>query len=425
MKLKIILAILAIFAITANAKIVNLDDLSRMITSGEKDYYIWKFISSPNTTTEDAGKAIEQASYINGSMAKAYEEKTGIHIKAGTFCKTSDCAPPPPSNNSVQGNRYFYQGIKFVKNNELQQAINYFDYSRKITDKPQDRDRATFWVYLLSKDKKYLDMLNESKDVNMYSLLGADFVNGKYPETITPKFKDVEISGFDTTDPIHWAKLKQQMFDPSTNLQNLAEKYKYDSTTSHYAYIKSVASKYTEVYYPLPYEKILSPLPTERQALLYAIARQESRFVPASVSRSFALGMMQIMPFLVKHIANERGESVNLDDMFEPQKALQYSNHQLNYLNKYLQHPLFMAYAYNAGIGFTRGLIRRNDMFKSGAYEPYLSMEKIENLEAREYGKKVLTNYVIYMNKLGVPTRMYPLVQMLNDGTKIDKFRNQ
>jgi soluble lytic murein transglycosylase len=51
-------------------------------------------------------------------------------------------------------------------------------------------------------------------------------------------------------------------------------------------------------------------------------------------------------------------------------------------------------------------------------------MERIENVEAREYGKKVLTNYVIYMNKLGEPTRILPLVQMLNNGTKIDRFRN-
>ncbi len=425
MKLKTIISILALFTIFGNAKIVNLDDLSAMITSGEKDYYIWKFISSPNTTTEDAQKAIEQASYINGSMAKAYAKKTGVYIKAGTFCKTSDCAPPPPSNSTVQGNRYFYQGIKFVKSNEIEQALSYFNYSRQITDKPQDRDRATFWVYLLSQDKKYLDMLNESKDVNIYSLLGADFANIEYPKTITPKFKDVKISGFDITDPIHWARLKQKIFDPNTNLDDLAEKFKYDITTPHYSYIRSVATKYTEIYYPLPYRDALRSLPIERQAILYAIARQESRFIPASVSRSFALGMMQIMPFLIKHIASERGESVNLDDIFDPYKALQYSNHHLNYLDKYLHHPLFTAYAYNAGIGFTRRLIRRNDMFKTtGPYEPYLSIERVENAEAREYGKKVLTNYVVYMNKLGSPTRMYPLVQMLNNGTKIDRFRN-
>jgi len=36
---------------------------------------------------------------------------------------------------------------------------------------------------------------------------------------------------------------------------------------------------------------------TDRKALMLAIARQESKFIPASISRSFALGMMQFMPF--------------------------------------------------------------------------------------------------------------------------------
>jgi hypothetical protein len=37
-------------------------------------------------------------------------------------------------------------------------------------------------------------------------------------------------------------------------------------------------------------------------------------------------------------------------------------------------------------------------------------METIQNEEAKEYGKHVLTNYVIYMNKLGQPTRLLPFL---------------
>ena len=59
----------------------------------------------------------------------------------------------------------------------------------------------------------------------------------------------------------------------------------------------------------------------ERQALIYAIARQESRFVPASVSRSFALGMMQFMPFLIRHVAKEKGQRIDYDDIFKPEKG--------------------------------------------------------------------------------------------------------
>ncbi len=48
----------------------------------------------------------------------------------------------------------------------------------------------------------------------------------------------------------------------------------------------------------------------------------------------------------------------------------------------------------------------------------------MKNEEAREYGKKVLANYVIYMNKLGVKTRIFPLLKTLATPSETDKFRN-
>jgi soluble lytic murein transglycosylase len=50
-------------------------------------------------------------------------------------------------------------------------------------------------------------------------------------------------------------------------------------------------------------------------------------------------------------------------------------------------------------------------------------MEKMTNIEAREYGKRVLTNYVIYMNKLGKPTRLLPYIEQLTIPSKTDRFR--
>ena len=52
-----------------------------------------------------------------------------------------------------------------------------------------------------------------------------------------------------------------------------------------------------------------------------------------------------------------------------------------------------------------------------------MSMEKMKNHEAKEYGKKVLANYVIYLNKLGVTTRIFPLIKTLATPSETDKFR--
>jgi soluble lytic murein transglycosylase len=268
-----------------------------------------------------------------------------------------------------------------------------------------------------------LQKLLKSWDINLYTLLARDILNKKYPETITPKLSKEDLDHYNDQNPIHWAKIKKELFKPNTDLKSLAQDYKAQESIGVYSYILSKASHQREIYFPMPYQDLMSKFPKKRQAIIYAIARQESRFVPASVSRSFALGLMQIMPFLIEHIAKERGEKIDLDEIFNPKKAIIYANHHINYLAKYLHNPLFVAYAYNGGIGFTRRLIERSDYFRKGAYEPYLSIEKIDNVEAREYGKKVLVNYVIYLNKMGIQTRITPYIEELTIPSQTDSFR--
>ena len=109
------------------------------------------------------------------------------------------------------------------------------------------------------------------------------------------------------------------------------------------------------------------------------------------------MGTMQIMPFLSKAIAKELKEPYNIFEQFDAKTNLRYANHHLNYLERKLNHPLFIAYAYNGGIGFTKRLLKTN-LFKKGKYEPYLSMELLPYDETKKYGKKVLINYFVYAN---------------------------
>ena len=142
-----------------------------------------------------------------------------------------------------------------------------------------------------------------------------------------------------------------------------------------------------------------------RKSLIYAIGRQESRFVPTSISSSYAMGVMQIMPFLSKAIAKQLKEPYNIFEQFDAKINLRYANHHLNYLEKKLNHPLYIAYAYNGGIGFTTRLLKTK-LFKKGKYEPYLSMELLPYDETKKYGKKVLTNYFVYQNSINVKDKI-------------------
>jgi len=331
----------------------------------------------------------------------------------------------PPKKNALTYSSLNYLAFHALYQGKEPIASAYFERSAQKARTREEADRALFWAYMTSKNKRYLKKLVQSYDINLYTLLGRDLLKLKYPKTITPALpKAALLSKKEQNSPIYWAKLKQKIFSKKTDLNALAERYRSDATVGYYSYIKTKASREKEQYFPMPYRKLLGKLPKTRQAIMYAIARQESRFIPGSVSSSYALGMMQIMPFLVDHLAKQRKEKIDYDDMFDPETSLIYANEHMNYLTKWLQHPLYIAYAYNAGIGFTRRMLKKKSLFTHNKwYEPYLSIERLPNEQANKYGKHVVTNYVIYMNKLGVPLRMIDLLSTLHIPSKTDKFR--
>ena len=322
---------------------------------------------------------------------------------------------------SFQSN--FFLAINAIEFNELEIAKNFLKLARSKTTYQSKFDQVDFWFYLITEDENYLTTLLKSSDINIYTLKARDILNKPYPKVKSPDFEFKNIENFDVTNPIDFEKLKLTMKKKKSNLNEVAEKYRSSETIGIYTYIKERETNYKTPYYPMPYPLAMWGFKLKRIALLYAIARQESRFVPASVSPSYALGMMQIMPFLIKHLSKERHQSIDLNDMFNPYLAINYANQHLDYLNKWLYNPLFVAYAYNGGIGFTKRTIKSSHMFKKGRYEPFLSMELVDYAEAREYGKKVLTNYVIYLNLLGIQTEVSPLLNSLKYPSQSDRFR--
>jgi len=317
----------------------------------------------------------------------------------------------------------FLLGINAVEFNQIKIAINYIQKAREKSKRESQYDQCDFWLYLLTSDKKYLQNLLESPQINIYTLKARDIANKPYPKVITPNLGFHLVKYIDPYNPIDWENIKIDMKNHPETIEVQADNYKSYSTEGIYSYLKEKASNYTQQYFPMPYRDAMFGKTKERIALLYAIGRQESRFVPASISTSYALGMMQIMPFLIKHLSKERGKSIDLDEMFNPYIAIDYADQHLDYLNRFLYHPLFIAYAYNGGIGFTKRTIRSKHLFKTGKYEPYLSMELIDYEQSREYGKKVLANFVIYLNKLGVETKISSLLDSLDKPLETDRFR--
>jgi len=416
--------LLVLAGTSLQAKHFTYSQIHSMPQSVEKDYYIWRFLKQKSTTASEAKAIIREANSLNKKLKEAYRRKTGSYPNFRPKPIRYKVNDADKWKNRSQGNYAFKKGISMVQKRQLKLAAQYFNSAYRIYEERWEKDKALFWLYLVTRNGTYLEKLKQSYHINMYTLLAADMTGDKYPRTIvTPNIFRSRISNIDETNPIHWAKMKRKLFSGNVDLEDLADACASKATVGMHTYIKARACNFTKSYFPMPYRNFMKRYPVERQALIYAIARQESRFVPASVSRSFALGMMQFMPFLIDHVAKQKGERIDYDDIFNPYKAIEYADYHLDYLTKYLYHPLFIAYAYNGGIGFTKRLIRKKGNFRPGPFEPYLSMEKMKNVEAREYGKRVLTNYVVYMNKLGKPMRLLPFIKTLTDPYMTDRFR--
>ena len=221
-----------------------------------------------------------------------------------------------------------------------------------------------------------------------------------------------ELLKYDYTDPFIWQRTRDKVANmPNSELISYASRFYTQSTLGEYSYIMERAHNYKIHFYPMPFMEYIGTDDVKRQALILALARQESRFVPSAISTSYALGMMQFMPFLARDVASKLGISgFDIDDMFKPEIAYKFANFHLDYLENYLYNPLFIAYAYNGGIGFTKRMLLRGDLFNRKSeysrYEPFLSMDLVPYAESRIYGKKVLANYIIYLAALGQSTKI-------------------
>ncbi len=135
------------------------------------------------------------------------------------------------------------------------------------------------------------------------------------------------------------------------------------------------------------------------EALLLALARQESRFVPDIVSAAGAVGLMQLMPPTARWVAKQMGRAdyrpaLIADVGLNTQFGAFYFRHCLDLLEGM---PALAAAAYNAGPN--RAQVWRNGAPLEGA----IWVESIPFNETRDYVKKVLANAMFYARLLDQP----------------------
>lgn len=306
-------------------------------------------------------------------------------------------------NQNLTAYNSFLLGINEVNHNNSKLANNFFKISYKKSFLRSQKDNALFWLFLTSDDKNYLEELANSYDTNLYSLYAKEILN-KYPTNIIYSLDtNKNSSNFNIYDSFAWFDINKDVRS-ELNEEKLAKYYDIldtKETKTHLAYILERYDNFKTQYFLTPYRDIIKEQGIFKELLIYAIARQESRFIPSAISVAGAQGIMQIMPFLSEDIARRLKEPYNIYEQFIPEKNLKYASFHLdNLIKQFDSNPLFVAYAYNGGAGYTKNQLKKGLFTKTNKYEPFLSMEMISYQETKEYGKRVLANFYIYNNYL-------------------------
>jgi soluble lytic murein transglycosylase-like protein len=150
--------------------------------------------------------------------------------------------------------------------------------------------------------------------------------------------------------------------------------------------------------YPLPQWEPRGGWNIDR-ALLFAIARQESRFKANAKSHAGATGLLQLMPRTAKITAVKSGVKINSLDLTDPSDSMFLGQqHVLDLLAlKNVDNNLIkMLVSYNAGNGNLRKFERK---FETD--DPLLYIESFPASETRQYVKLVMSILWLYRARLG------------------------
>lgn len=147
------------------------------------------------------------------------------------------------------------------------------------------------------------------------------------------------------------------------------------------------------VLYPKKYKNYVTLFASKynlEPSLVYAVIKCESDFDAKAVSKSGALGLMQILPSTAKWIAGELTQDYSKDEMFNPKTNIEFGCYYLNYLQSKFEDLDIIICAYNAGEG------KVQDWIENGK----LNAERIDYPETSTYLKRVKKYYRVYKNKL-------------------------
>lgn len=176
--------------------------------------------------------------------------------------------------------------------------------------------------------------------------------------------------------PIYFAEKKISEAVDAGALSKLEPRlWKFSYPRGYYGYVE----KYAKMYGLDPY-------------LVYAVIREESRFKERALSRSWAHGLMQIIPSTGRRLSQLLGIRYSRWKLYNPRVNIQMGTYYLSQLIKRFDGNVALALAgYNGGPVRVKRWLKKYDDFDLDEF-----VEDIPLRETRYYVKKVMKSYYGY-----------------------------
>jgi soluble lytic murein transglycosylase len=159
------------------------------------------------------------------------------------------------------------------------------------------------------------------------------------------------------------------------------------------------------LFFPQPYKELIEKYAGEAKLgaeILYGLIRTESYFASDAVSRSGAVGLVQLMAPTAADMAGRIARSGGPDyripeiNLKDPETSIHIGSFYLRYLIEQMGNPMLALLAYNGGMGRVRRWLAADNQQAGGALPHDLFLESIEFSETREYGRRVLSAASVY-----------------------------
>lgn len=164
---------------------------------------------------------------------------------------------------------------------------------------------------------------------------------------------------------------------------------------------KPVKNEIWQESYPLEFGKYVAQNAAERGVdplLVHALIREESRYNPNAISRSHALGLMQLLVGTAYGSAKKVGISLSGEkDITRPEVNVALGTYYLSYaIQRFAGNAMLGVASYNGGPGAVGSWMKHHT---SGDFD--LFVENIPFRETRDYVRKVFGSYWVYQSLYG------------------------